>query len=188
MIARSCRRATSRRRRRTRRSSEVRPLAERSSSTAASSRSGRAGARSSTTRSRATAAISTRTSRASSPEIGEQARRVAQCVNEIHGLGALVKDLDDGSSTSPRSATARRCCSAGSSARTRSPTGTALEDGFAGRKPLDDRLGALAPVEDGHVDCWPSRRGWRARRRDAGRSRASSTARIGEARARARRR
>jgi hypothetical protein len=29
-------------------------------------------------------------------EIGEQAKGVARCVNEIHGLGAEVKDADEG--------------------------------------------------------------------------------------------
>lgn len=29
-------------------------------------------------------------------EIGEQAKGVARCVNEIHGLGAQVKDADEG--------------------------------------------------------------------------------------------
>jgi len=69
-------------------------------------------------------------------EIGRLAKEVARCVNEIHGLGAEVKDADEGLVDFP----ARRgdeevllCWRVGEE-----EVGYwhGLEDGFAGRKPL----------------------------------------------------
>ena len=56
--------------------------------------------------------------------LDEEVAGIARCVARIHEVGALVKDLDQGSSTSPRCGRAKTCSSAGDSARTRSATGT----------------------------------------------------------------
>jgi hypothetical protein len=71
-------------------------------------------------------------------DIAEQAKGVAQCVNRIHGLGAQVKDADEGLVDFP----ARRgdeeillCWKLGED---EIAFWHGLEDGFAGRRPVDD--------------------------------------------------
>lgn len=64
--------------------------------------------------------------------MGEEATAVARCVARIHELGALVKDLDEGSSTSRRSDRARRSSSAGTWAKKTWRTGTASKRALAG--------------------------------------------------------
>ena len=69
-------------------------------------------------------------------EIGRLAKEVARCVNEIHGLGAEVKDADEGLVDFPalRGEEEVLLCWRLGEAEIRYWHG--LEDGFAGRKPL----------------------------------------------------
>jgi hypothetical protein len=71
-------------------------------------------------------------------DIAEQAKGVARCVNEIHGLGAQVKDADEGLVDFP----ARRgdeevllCWKLGEG---EIRFWHDLEEGFAGRRPVDE--------------------------------------------------
>ncbi len=71
-------------------------------------------------------------------EIGEQARRVAQCVNGIHGLGAQVKDADEGLVDFPALRGDEEVLLCWKLGEDEIAYWHSLEDGFAGRRPLDD--------------------------------------------------
>ena len=69
-------------------------------------------------------------------EIGEEAKGVARCVNEIHGLGAQVKDADEGLVDFPALRGEEEvllCWKVGEEAV---EFWHGLEEGFAGRRPL----------------------------------------------------
>jgi hypothetical protein len=69
-------------------------------------------------------------------EIGEEAKGVARCVNEIHGLGAQVKDADEGLVDFPALRGEEEvllCWKVGEEAVA---FWHGLEEGFAGRRPL----------------------------------------------------
>ena len=69
-------------------------------------------------------------------EIGEEAKGVARCVNEIHGLGAQVKDADEGLVDFPAlrgEDEVLLCWKLGEEAI---EFWHGLEEGFAGRRPL----------------------------------------------------
>jgi len=69
-------------------------------------------------------------------EIGEQAKGVARCVNEIHGLGAQVKDADEGLVDFPALRGEEEvllCWKVGEDAVA---FWHGLEEGFSGRRPL----------------------------------------------------
>lgn len=69
-------------------------------------------------------------------EIGEEAKGVASCVNEIHGLGAQVKDADEGLVDFPALRGEEEvllCWKVGEEAV---EFWHGLEEGFAGRRPL----------------------------------------------------
>ncbi len=69
-------------------------------------------------------------------EIGEEAKGVARCVNEIHGLGAQVKDADEGLVDFPALRGEEEvllCWKVGEDAV---EFWHGLEEGFAGRRPL----------------------------------------------------
>ncbi len=71
-------------------------------------------------------------------EIGEQAKGVARCVNEIHGLGAEVKDADEGLIDFPalrREEEVLLCWRLGED---EIEYWHSVEGGFAGRRPLAD--------------------------------------------------
>lgn len=71
-------------------------------------------------------------------EIAEQAKGVARCVNEIHGLGAEVKDADEGLVDFPaiRGDEEVLLCWQLGEAEVRFWHG--LEQGFAGRRPIEE--------------------------------------------------
>ena len=89
-------------------------------------------------RSRATAAGSTR-SRSPSSRTAEQRERVeiARCVNAIHGRGAIVKDIDEGLLDFPRCAHGEEILLCWRLGEDEVAHWHGLEEGFAGRKPLD---------------------------------------------------
>ena len=129
--------ASSRSRRPRRRSTIVRPLAEEMVELrAARSRGSRRAGRSCSRRSPGTAAGSTRHAAAALHErIDDEARRARRLRRrDPRARRARQGSRRRASSTSRRAAAAATCCSAGGSARTRSASGTAPEDGFAGRQ------------------------------------------------------
>jgi hypothetical protein len=71
-------------------------------------------------------------------EIGEQARGVAQCVNRIHGLGAQVKDADEGLVDFPALRAGEEVLLCWKLGEEEIGYWHSLEDGFAGRRPLSD--------------------------------------------------
>ena len=71
-------------------------------------------------------------------EIGEQARGVAQSVNGIHGLGAQVKDADEGLVDFPALRGDEEVLLCWKLGELEIAYWHSLEDGFAGRRPLDD--------------------------------------------------
>jgi hypothetical protein len=71
-------------------------------------------------------------------EIGEQAKGVARCVNEIHGLGAEVKDADEGLIDFPALRGEEEVLLCWKLGEDEIEYWHSVEGGFAGRKPLDD--------------------------------------------------
>jgi hypothetical protein len=71
-------------------------------------------------------------------EIGEQAKGVARCVNEIHGLGAQVKDADEGLVDFPALHGDEEVLLCWKLGEDEIAYWHSLEDGFAGRRPLSD--------------------------------------------------
>jgi hypothetical protein len=71
-------------------------------------------------------------------ETGEQARGVAQCVNRIHGLGAQVKDADEGLVDFPALRDGDEVLLCWKLGEAEVGYWHSLEDGFAGRRPLED--------------------------------------------------
>ena len=71
-------------------------------------------------------------------EIAEQAKGVARCVNEIHGLGAQVKDADEGLVDFPALRGDEEVLLCWKLGEGEIRFWHDLEEGFAGRRPLDD--------------------------------------------------
>jgi hypothetical protein len=71
-------------------------------------------------------------------EIGDQAKGVARCVNEIHGLGAQVKDADEGLVDFPALHGDEEVLLCWKLGEDEIAYWHSLEDGFAGRRPLSD--------------------------------------------------
>jgi hypothetical protein len=71
-------------------------------------------------------------------EIGEQAKGVARCVNEIHGLGAEVKDADEGLIDFPALRGEEEVLLCWKLGEDEIEYWHSVEGGFAGRRPLDD--------------------------------------------------
>ena len=71
-------------------------------------------------------------------EIAEQAKGVARCVNEIHGLGAQVKDADEGLVDFPALRGDEEILLCWKLGEDEIAFWHGLEDGFAGRRPIDD--------------------------------------------------
>jgi hypothetical protein len=71
-------------------------------------------------------------------EIGEQAKGVARCVNEIHGLGAQVKDADEGLVDFPTLRGDEEVLLCWKLGEDEIAYWHSLDDGFAGRRPLSD--------------------------------------------------
>jgi hypothetical protein len=71
-------------------------------------------------------------------EIAEQAKGVARCVNEIHGLGAQVKDADEGLIDFPALRGDEEVLLCWKLGEEEIGYWHDLEEGFAGRRPVDD--------------------------------------------------
>jgi hypothetical protein len=71
-------------------------------------------------------------------EIAEEAKGVAQCVNRIHGLGAQVKDADDGLVDFPALREGEEILLCWKLGEHEIAFWHGLEDGFAGRQPVED--------------------------------------------------
>lgn len=71
-------------------------------------------------------------------EIAEQAKGVARCVNEIHGLGAQVKDADEGLVDFPALRGGEEILLCWKLGEDEIAFWHDLEEGFAGRRPLDE--------------------------------------------------
>jgi hypothetical protein len=71
-------------------------------------------------------------------EIGEQAKGVARCVNAIHGQGAQVKDADEGLIDFPALRAGEEVLLCWKLGEAEIGYWHSLEDGFAGRRPLDE--------------------------------------------------
>ncbi len=71
-------------------------------------------------------------------EIAEQAKGVARCVNEIHGLGAQVKDADEGLVDFPALHGDEEVLLCWKLGEDEIAFWHDLEEGFAGRRPLDE--------------------------------------------------
>jgi hypothetical protein len=71
-------------------------------------------------------------------EIAEQAKGVARCVNEIHGLGAQVKDADEGLVDFPALRGTEEVLLCWQLGEDEIAFWHDLEQGFAGRRPLDE--------------------------------------------------
>lgn len=69
-------------------------------------------------------------------EIGEQAKGVARCVNGIHGLGAQVKDADEGLVDFPALRGDEEVLLCWKVGENEVAFWHGLEEGFAGRRPL----------------------------------------------------
>ena len=69
-------------------------------------------------------------------EIGEHAKGVARCVNEIHGLGAEVKDADEGLVDFPALRGDEEVLLCWKLGEEEVANWHGLEEGFAGRRPL----------------------------------------------------
>jgi hypothetical protein len=71
-------------------------------------------------------------------DIAEEAKGVAQCVNQIHGLGAQVKDADEGLVDFPALREGEEVLLCWKVGEDEIGFWHGLEDGFAGRRPVDD--------------------------------------------------
>lgn len=71
-------------------------------------------------------------------QIGEQAKEVARCVNAIHGLGAQVKDADEGLVDFPALRGDEEVLLCWKLGEDEIAYWHTLADGFAGRRPLSD--------------------------------------------------
>ena len=71
-------------------------------------------------------------------EIAEQAKGVARCVNEIHGLGAQVKDADEGLVDFPALRGGEKVLLCWKLGEDDIAFWHGLEEGFAGRKPVEE--------------------------------------------------
>jgi hypothetical protein len=71
-------------------------------------------------------------------EIAEAAKGVARCVNEIHGLGAQVKDADEGLVDFPALHGDEEVLLCWKLGEDEIAFWHDLEEGFAGRRPLDE--------------------------------------------------
>jgi hypothetical protein len=71
-------------------------------------------------------------------EIAEQAKGVAQCVNEIHGLGAQVKDADEGLVDFPALHGNEEVLLCWKLGEAEIGFWHDLEQGFGGRRPIDE--------------------------------------------------
>jgi hypothetical protein len=71
-------------------------------------------------------------------EIAEQAKGVAPCVNEIHGLGAQVKDADEGLVDFPALQGEEEVLLCWKLGENEIGFWHGLEEGFAGRRPVDE--------------------------------------------------
>jgi hypothetical protein len=71
-------------------------------------------------------------------EIADEAKEVARCVNEIHGLGAQVKDADEGLIDFPALRGAEEILLCWKLGEDEIAFWHDLEQGFAGRRPLDE--------------------------------------------------
>jgi hypothetical protein len=71
-------------------------------------------------------------------EIADEAKEVARCVNEIHGLGAQVKDADEGLIDFPALRGAEEILLCWKLGEEEIAFWHDLEQGFAGRRPLDE--------------------------------------------------
>jgi hypothetical protein len=71
-------------------------------------------------------------------EIAEQAKGVARCVNEIHGLGAQVKDADEGLVDFPALRGDEEILLCWRLGEDEIEFWHGLEEGFAGRRSLDE--------------------------------------------------
>ena len=71
-------------------------------------------------------------------EIAEQAKEVARCVNEIHGLGAEVKDADEGLVDFPALRGAEEVLLCWRLGEDEITFWHDREQGFAGRRPLEE--------------------------------------------------
>jgi hypothetical protein len=70
-------------------------------------------------------------------EIAEEAKGVARCVNQIHGLGAQVKDADEGLVDFPALREGEEVLLCWKVGENEIAFWHGLEDGFAGRRPVD---------------------------------------------------
>jgi hypothetical protein len=71
-------------------------------------------------------------------EIADEAKGVARCVNGIHGLGAQVKDADEGLVDFPALRDDEEVLLCWKVGEDEVAFWHGLEDGFAGRRPVDD--------------------------------------------------
>ena len=71
-------------------------------------------------------------------EIAEEAKGVAQCVNRIHGLGAQVKDADEGLVDFPALREDEEVLLCWKLGEDEIAFWHGLEDGFAGRRPVEE--------------------------------------------------
>lgn len=70
--------------------------------------------------------------------IAEEAKGVARCVNKIHGLGAQVKDADEGLVDFPALREGEEILLCWKLGEGEIEFWHGLEDGFAGRRPVED--------------------------------------------------
>jgi hypothetical protein len=71
-------------------------------------------------------------------QIAEQAKGVARCVNEIHGLGAQVKDADEGLVDFPARRGDQEVLLCWKLGEAEIEFWHGAEEGFAGRRPLEE--------------------------------------------------
>jgi hypothetical protein len=71
-------------------------------------------------------------------EIADEAKGVAQCVNGIHGLGAQVKDADEGLVDFPALREGEEVLLCWKLGEAEVAFWHGLEDGFAGRRPVEE--------------------------------------------------
>ena len=71
-------------------------------------------------------------------EIAEEAKGVAKCVNQIHGLGAQVKDADEGLVDFPTLREGEEVLLCWKLGEDEIAFWHGLEDGFSGRRPVEE--------------------------------------------------